>query len=218
MSGTAEELLPTLPLDAWLVLGLVQLRPRSERDLEQDAATLSVFFPALPPIDVAERLDGLAADALVEQAEAGPVVVCPAAWRATPAGMAALRGWLAIMPEPSAHRDETLLKLLFADLRLDEALNLVRAHRADLRTLQRRLLTATPDGSWTGGRTGSARGLTTGWLLRDYGLAQVEAGLLWCERAEAALFAIAQPGGETPLPQPRGAEPSRLPAHARAPR
>jgi hypothetical protein len=123
------------------------------------------------------------------------------------------------MPDPAAHRDETLLKLLFADLRLDEALNLVRAHRADLRTQQRRLLTTTPDGGWSSRHTrGTARGLTTGWLLRDYGLAQVEAGLAWCERAEAALFAVAQPKAEPPLPQPRGGEASRPPAHAKTPR
>src|SRR5439155_1515802 len=102
------------------------------------------------------------------------------AYRITPAGTAALRGWLAGMETRIEMRDESLLRLFFADtVPREHALGLLRGRQEGYRQMHEYLL-GLDDGS--GEKDPQFVDLVYRWCL-DY----CEWGMEWCARQERRL-------------------------------
>lgn len=120
---------------AFVVLGMVGLGARSGYAVKKAADVSTQTFWPISLAQVYPQLAELARDGLATR-EDDPHGARPrAAYRLTPAGVAALKEWLTSTREPSVQlRDEGVLRLFFADeLTLEEQAALVRrlSERAD---------------------------------------------------------------------------------------
>jgi PadR family transcriptional regulator AphA len=114
-----------------VVLGLLAFRPMSGYEMKQIVDRSTRFFWAASYGQIYPELRRLEADGLVE-GENAPTGARPRTLFAlTPKGRAALEGWLHGRETRMEMRDESLLRLFFADaLPHDDGLHLLRA-RAD---------------------------------------------------------------------------------------
>jgi DNA-binding PadR family transcriptional regulator len=164
----------------WVVLGLVALGPRSGYDIKRLvdrtirhfwAASYGQIYPELRRLESAGWIEG-------EDMPRGGR--SRRLYRITPMGRQALRGWLHGRETRIEMRDESLLRLFFADtLRHDEALALVRGRREGYRQMLE-YLRDLDDGS--GEKDPPFIDLVYQWAL-DY----CEWGIEWCERQELRL-------------------------------
>src|SRR5262249_50168246 len=114
----------------WVVLGLTALGPRSGYEIKGAvdgsirhfwAASYGQIYPELRRVEGGDWIRG-------EDDPRG--ARSRRVFRITPAGRAALRGWLAGLETRIEMRDESLLRLFFADaLSLEHGLGLLRARR-----------------------------------------------------------------------------------------
>jgi PadR family transcriptional regulator AphA len=129
----------------WALLGLLAARPRSGYDLKQAvdrtirhfwAASYGQIYPELKRLEAAGWIAG------AEDGTRGRRV-----YEVTDAGRAALTGWLHGRETRIELRDESLLRLFFADaLPVEEALGLLAARLEGYR-LMREYLVGLDDGS-----------------------------------------------------------------------
>jgi PadR family transcriptional regulator, regulatory protein AphA len=164
----------------WAVLGLLGARPRSGYDLKAAvdrtirhfwAASYGQIYPELRRLEEAGWIAGTAAD---NGARARRV------YEITAAGRAALTGWLHGYETRIELRDESLLRLFFADaLPAEEALGLLAARREGYRGMLM-YLRSLDDGS--GVPDPPFVDLVYRWAL-DY----CEWGIEWCTRQERRL-------------------------------
>jgi DNA-binding PadR family transcriptional regulator len=164
----------------WVVLGLVALGPRSGYDVKRVvdrairhfwAASYGQIYPELRRLERAGWIEG-------EDVPRGGR--SRRLYRITPTGRQALRAWLGGRETRIEMRDESLLRLFFADtLRHEEALGLLRGRREGYRQMLE-YLRGLDDGS--GVQDPPFIDLVYRWAL-DY----CEWGIEWCERQERRL-------------------------------
>jgi DNA-binding PadR family transcriptional regulator len=163
----------------WAVLGLVALEPRSGYDVKRIvdgsvrhfwAASYGQIYPELRRLEEAAWIEG---DDAPRGGRARRI------YRITPQGRDALQDWLHGRETRIELRDESLLRLFFADtLPRDEALGLLRARREGYRLMLTYL-----------------QGLDDGQepdppfvdLVYRWGLDYCEWGIEWCDRQESRL-------------------------------
>ena len=165
----------------WAVLGLLDQRARSGYDLKTAvdrtirhfwAASYGQIYPELKQLEAAGWIRGAAAD---RGGRARRV------YELTPSGRAALDGWLHGTETRVELRDESLLRLFFADaLPVDEGLGLLRARREGYAGMLA-YLRGLDDGS--GESDPPFVDLVYRWAL-DY----CEWGIEWCDRQERRLL------------------------------
>src|SRR5439155_16391816 len=120
----------------WVVLGLLALGPRTGYDIKRVvdrsirhfwAASYGQIYPELKRLEAAGWIEG------EDDPRGGR---SRRVYRITPVGRAALRGWLAGRETRIEMRDESLLRLFFADtLAADDALGLLRGRREGYRQM-----------------------------------------------------------------------------------
>jgi PadR family transcriptional regulator, regulatory protein AphA len=162
----------------WAILGLLAQRPMSGYDLKQTvdrtirhfwAASYGQIYPELGRLERAGWVSG------GENGARGRRL-----YRATAVGRRALLDWLHGEDTRIELRDESLLRLFFADaLPVDEALGLLTARREGYRRMLE-LLRALDDGS------GQPDPPFVDLVYR-WGLDYCEWGIEWCERQERRL-------------------------------
>lgn len=114
----------------WVVLGLLAHGPSSGYDLKAVVDRSTRFFWAASYGQIYPELRRLEADGLVEGRDAPSGGRRRRLYAITPAGLEALRGWLHGESTTIEYRDESLLRLFFADaLPREEALGLLDARR-----------------------------------------------------------------------------------------
>ena len=165
----------------WAVLGLLDQRARSGYDLKTAvdrtirhfwAASYGQIYPELRQLEAAGWIRGAAAD---RGGRARRV------YELTPSGRAALDGWLHGTETRVELRDESLLRLFFADaLPVGEGLGLLRARREGYAGMLA-YLRGLDDGS--GESDPPFVDLVYRWAL-DY----CEWGIEWCDRQERRLL------------------------------
>jgi DNA-binding PadR family transcriptional regulator len=163
----------------WAVLGLLGIKPMSGYDLKRSvdrtirhfwAASYGQIYPELKRLEEAGWIAGKDAD---RGGRARRV------YRITAAGRRALEGWLHGYETRIEMRDESLLRLLFADvLPRDEALGLLAARREGYRMMLA-YLRGLDDGQ--GAETPFVD------LVYRWGLDYCEWGIEWCDRQERRL-------------------------------
>jgi DNA-binding PadR family transcriptional regulator len=163
----------------WAVLGLLGIKPMSGYDVKRAvdrtirhfwAASYGQIYPELKRLEEAGWIAGKDAD---RGGRARRV------YRITAAGRRQLKGWLHGYETRIEMRDESLLRLLFADvLPPNEALGLLIARREGYRMMQA-YLRSLDDG----------QGAETPYvdLVYRWGLDYCEWGIEWCNRQERRL-------------------------------
>jgi DNA-binding PadR family transcriptional regulator len=164
----------------WAVLGLIQLEPRSGYDLKRVidrtirhfwAASYGQIYPELARLEEAGWIKGR---------DAANGARSRRVFRITPAGRKALRDWLHGYETRIELRDESLLRLFFADaLPREDALGLLHARGLGYEAMLARLR-ALDDGS---GRPDP----DFVDLVYRWGLEYCEWGISWCQRHEQRL-------------------------------
>ena len=164
----------------WALLGLLDQRPRSGYDLKREvdrtirhfwAASYGQIYPELRRLEAAGWIAGAAAD---RGGRARRV------YELTPTGRAALTGWFHGRETRIELRDESLLRLFFADaLPTAEGLGLLRARREGYAEMLA-YLRSLDDGS--GEPDPPFIDLVYRWAL-DH----CEWGVAWCDRQERRL-------------------------------
>jgi DNA-binding PadR family transcriptional regulator len=164
----------------WAVLGLVALEPRSGYDLKRVvdrtirhfwAASYGQIYPELARLEAAGWIEG-------EDAPRGGR--SRRVFSITEPGSGALRDWLVGRETRIELRDESLLRLFFADLAPDElGLGLLAARRAGYEAMLAQLR-ALDDGSWVA----DPRYVD---LVYRWGLDYCEWGIHWCAEQERRL-------------------------------
>jgi DNA-binding PadR family transcriptional regulator len=162
----------------WAVLGLLVQRPRSGYELKQAVDRAIRHFWAASYGQIYPELKRLEGAGWIEGAESG--ARAKRVYRATPVGKRALADWLHGEETRIELRDESLLRLFFADaLPKEEALGLLRARRdgyagmlAYLRSLDDG--SGEPDPPFID-------------LVYRWGLDYCEWGIDWCNRQERRL-------------------------------
>ena len=162
----------------WAILGLVERRPMSGYDLKQTVDRTIRHFWAASYGQIYPELKRLEEAGWVAAADDGPRG--RKVYRATTAGKRALVDWLHGEETRVELRDESLLRLFFADaLPVDEALGLLRARREGYAQMLA-LLQSLDDGS------GEPDPPFVDVVYR-WGLDLCEWGIDWCERQERRL-------------------------------
>ncbi len=165
----------------WAVLGLLARRPMSGYDLKTAvdrtirhfwAASYGQIYPELRRLEAAGWIAGVdAANGNRRRRE----------YRITPDGERALRGWLHGLETRIELRDESLLRLFFADgLPAEEALGLLRARREGYRGMLA-YLRSLDDGSGIPDPPFVD-------LVYRWGMDYCEWGIEWCDRQEQRLL------------------------------
>jgi len=164
----------------WVVLGLVALSPRTGYDIKRIvdrsirhfwAASYGQIYPELRRLEDAGWIAG-------EDAPRG--ARSRRLYKITPVGRRALRAWLTGSETRIEMRDESLLRLFFADtLDTEEARDLLRGRREGYRQMLE-YLRSLDDGS-------GAEDPPYIDLVYRWGLDYCEWGLAWCERQERRL-------------------------------
>jgi PadR family transcriptional regulator AphA len=163
----------------WAVLGLIALKPRSGYDVKRIidtsirhfwAASYGQIYPELKRL---EEVGWIAGDNAPRGGRARRI------YRMTEAGGRALQGWLGGRETRVELRDESLLRLFFADtLPRDDALGLLVARREGYRQMLE-YLQGLDDGT---GPDPTFVDLVYRWAL-DY----CEWGIEWCDRQQRRL-------------------------------
>jgi PadR family transcriptional regulator, regulatory protein AphA len=162
----------------WAVLGLLVVRPRSGYDVKRAIDRTIRHFWAGSFGQIYPELKRLEAIGWIAGADGGPRG--RRVYRATAAGRRALVGWLHGEETRIELRDESLLRLFFADaLPVEEALGLLRARRQGY-AMMLELLRSLDDGS------GESDPPFVDLVYR-WGLDYCEWGIDWCERQEQRL-------------------------------
>ena len=166
----------------WAILGLLEARPHSGYDLKRTidrtirhfwAASYGQIYPELKRLEDAGWITGADGGSRARRV-----------YRATPAGRSALVGWLHGNETRIELRDESLLRLFFADaLPPDEALGLLRARREGYSRMLE-LLRSLDDGSGVPDPPYID-------VVYRWGLDYCEWGIDWCERQERRLSRLA---------------------------
>lgn len=162
----------------WAVLGLVALGPRTGYQIKATvdrsirhfwAASYGQIYPELRRLEDAGWVEG-------EHAPRG--ARARRVYRITAEGRRALRAWLGGDETRIELRDESLLRLFFADtLRREDALGLLRARRQGYRAMLeylRGLAAAGPDPPFVD-------------LVLRWGIDHCEWGIEWCTQQERRL-------------------------------
>ena len=164
----------------WVVLGLLALGPRTGYDIKRVvdrsirhfwAASYGQIYPELKRLEEAGWIEG---DDAPRGGRARRV------YRITDSGRQALRGWLFGRETRVELRDESLLRLFFADtLAADDALGLLRGRREGYRQMLEYLRSLDD-------RSGQKDPPFVDLVYR-WGLDYCEWGMEWCERQERRL-------------------------------
>jgi PadR family transcriptional regulator AphA len=167
----------------WAVLGLLTFRPMSGYDIKRLvdrairhfwAASYGQIYPELARLEAAGWISG------EDAAQGGR---SRRVFTITPAGNEALQGWLVGEETRIELRDESLLRLFFADaVPLELGLGLLRARRAGYEAMLAQLR-ALDDG------TGPDPPFID--LVYRWGLDYCEWGIEWCDRQERRLLSTA---------------------------
>jgi PadR family transcriptional regulator, regulatory protein AphA len=162
----------------WALLGLLARRPMTGYDLKRAvdrtirhfwAASYGQIYPELKRLEEAGWISG------ADDGARGRRL-----YRVTPAGEHALADWLHDPETRVELRDESLLRLFFADvLPVEDGLELLRGRRAGYERMLE-LLRALDDGS-------GEPDLPYVDLVYRWGLDYCEWGIDWCERQEQRL-------------------------------
>jgi DNA-binding PadR family transcriptional regulator len=163
----------------WAVLGLLALRPRSGYDIKQSvdrtirhfwAASYGQIYPELKRLEAANWIEGVDGSRGARSRRVYTI---------TATGRAELCDWLYGAETRIELRDESLLRLLFADtLPREHALGLLSARREGYRGMLA-YLRSLDDG------TGPDPDFVD--LVYRWGLDYCEWGIEWCERQERRL-------------------------------
>jgi DNA-binding PadR family transcriptional regulator len=163
----------------WAVLGLVALEPRSGYDIKRVVdRTIRHFWAAsygqiYPELKRLEEVGWIAGDDAPRGGRTRRI------YRITPAGTRALHAWLGGYEVRIEMRDESLLRLFFADtLPLEHGLGLLAARREGYRQMLA-YLRGLDDG------TGPDPPFVD--LVYRWGLDYCEWGIEWCDRQERRL-------------------------------
>jgi DNA-binding PadR family transcriptional regulator len=163
----------------WAVLGLLALRPRSGYDIKQSVDRTIRHFWAASYGQIYPELKRLEAANWIEGADGSRGARSRRVYTITATGRAELRNWLYGAETRIELRDESLLRLLFADtLPREHALGLLSARREGYRGMLT-YLRSLDDG------TGPDPDFVD--LVYRWGLDYCEWGIEWCERQERRL-------------------------------
>ena len=164
----------------WAVLGLLSWGPRSGYDLKQSVDRTIRHFWAASYGQIYPELKKLEAEGWIAGKEAARGGRSRRVYRITAQGRRELERWLHGEETRIELRDESLLRLFFADtLPADEALGLLRARR-DGYAQMHALLRSLDDGSGEPDTPFVD-------LVYRWGLDYCEWGIEWCERQERRL-------------------------------
>src|SRR5690348_9403533 len=120
----------------WAVLGLLARRPRSGYEIKREVDRTIRHFWAASYGQIYPELRRLEDAGWIEGADASRGARSRRVFELTPAGRAALQGWLAGRETRIEMRDESLLRLFFADtLPTEHALGLLEARREGYRQM-----------------------------------------------------------------------------------
>ena len=163
----------------WAVLGLLALRPMSGYDIKQSVDRSIRHFWAASYGQIYPELKRLEAARWIEGADGSHGARSRRVYTITATGRAELRDWLYGAETRIELRDESLLRLLFADtLPREHALDLLSARRECYRGMLA-YLRSLDDG------TGPDPDFVD--LVYRWGLDYCEWGIEWCERHERRL-------------------------------
>jgi PadR family transcriptional regulator AphA len=164
----------------WVVLGLVALRPRTGYDVKRVVDRSIRYFWAASYGQIYPELRRLEDEGWIAGEDNPRGGRSRRVYRITPTGEAALRGWLAGRETRIEMRDESLLRLFFADtLTAEDALELLRGRREGYKQMLE-YLRSLDDGS------GQPDPPFVDLVYR-WGLDYCEWGMEWCERQERRL-------------------------------
>jgi PadR family transcriptional regulator, regulatory protein AphA len=189
VSGRYSEL-PKLTPTGWTILGFLSLYPRTGYQVRQ-AVQRSVghfwgvsFGQLYPQLKVLRDAGFITADEAAGDSERRTV------WRLTDSGADALEQWLGQPPAPTQHRDEGMVKLMFADHSGPEAmLRLIRSRRDEAQRRHDVAEATVPGSKWPDTARRSPDSVLATWLVRAHTLAVAKAELDWCAEAEQAVSA-----------------------------
>jgi PadR family transcriptional regulator, regulatory protein AphA len=163
----------------WAVLGLVALEPRSGYDVKRIVDRSVRHFWAASYGQIYPELRRLEEAAWIAGNDAPRGGRSRRVYRITPEGRQALQAWLHGLETRVELRDESLLRLFFADTLPDEeALGLLRGRREGYRQMLAYLLSL-DDG------TGADPPFVD--LVYRWGVDYCEWGIEWCDRQERRL-------------------------------
>lgn len=163
----------------WAVLGLVALAPRSGYDVKRIIDRSVRYFWAASYGQIYPELRRLEEAAWIEGDDAPRGGRARRIYRITPAGRQALQEWLHGRETRIELRDESLLRLFFADtLSHEEAVGLLRDRREGYRGLLNSLRSL-DDGK------GSDPPFVD--LVYRWGIDYCEWGIEWCNRQESRM-------------------------------
>src|SRR3954468_17594006 len=176
------ELTPT----GWSILGFLSLQDRNGYEIRQAARRSVEEFWGVSDGQLYPQLRHLHELGLV--APTKPTVDGgPTTWQLTADGRSALHQWLRAPSAPTRARDESLVKLMFADeLGRDTVLDLLRQRRASFVMMRERVAAVDPGAHRHG--EDEARGRIGPRLVHQYGLSFAEAAITWCDQAIAELI------------------------------
>ena len=164
----------------WVVLGLIALRARTGYDIKRAVDTSIRHFWAASYGQIYPELRRLEDAGWIEGEDDPRGGRSRRVYSITPEGRTALRGWLAGRETRVEMRDESLLRLFFADaLPFDDALGLLRGRYEGYRQMLE-YLRALDDG--TGRMSPPFVDVVYRWTV-DY----CEWGMEWCQRQERRL-------------------------------
>jgi PadR family transcriptional regulator AphA len=163
----------------WAALGLIALGPRSGYDIKRVVDRTIRHFWAASYGQIYPELTRLEAAGWITGEDAGRGGRSRRVFTITPEGAQALRGWLVGSETRIELRDESLLRLFFADTGSPElGLGLLAARRAGYEAMLAQLRSL-DDG------TGADPTFVD--LVYRWGLDYCEWGIEWCERQERRL-------------------------------
>jgi PadR family transcriptional regulator AphA len=164
----------------WVILGLVALKPRSGYEIKRSVDRSIRHFWAASYGQIYPELKRLEDEGWIAGADNPRGGRSRRVYRITPVGTAALRGWLAGRETRIEMRDESLLRLFFADtLPSDHALGLLHARGEGYRQMLE-YLRSLDDGS------GQPDPPFVDLVYR-WGLDYCEWGIEWCEQQQRRL-------------------------------
>jgi DNA-binding PadR family transcriptional regulator len=169
----------------WSILGFLSLQDRNGYEIRQAARRSVEHFWGVSDGQLYPQLRHLHDLGLV--APLGPDAGGRGAattWRLTGTGRDALHGWLQAPSAPTRSRDESLVKLMFADqLGRDAVLELLRERRSSFAAARDRAAAVEPGAHRHG--EDEALGRVGPRLVHDYSLSYLDAAIGWCDRAIA---------------------------------
>lgn len=163
----------------WAMLGLLAQRPRSGYEIKRAVDRTIRHFWAASYGQIYPELRRLEAAGWIEGADGSRGARSRRVYTITPEGKRRLRGWLCDRSWRMELRDESLLRLFFADtLPHDDALDLLTMRREGYRQMLA-YLRSLDDG------TGPDSPFVD--LVYRWGLDYAEWGIEWCERQQRRL-------------------------------